>query len=63
MVRVERGQDIDARIQCRHQLVVHLGLLDLAFVHHFHQVPIQPGHDPHLGNLPPLGDTGGDLDG
>ena len=63
MVRVERGQDIDARIERRHQLLVHLGLLLLLVVHHFHHVPIQPGHDAHLGHLPPLGDAGGDLDG
>ena len=59
----ERGQDIDARIERRHQPCVHLGLLFLLVVHHLHQIPIQPGHDAHLGHLPPLGDAGGDLDG
>ena len=63
MLRVEGGQDIDARIQRRHQLAVHLGLLFLLVVHHFYHVPIQPGHDAHLGKLPPLGDAGVDLDG
>ena len=59
----EGGQDIAARIQSRHQLSVHLGLLFLLVVHHFHHIPIQPRHDPHLGKLPPLGDAGFDLDG
>ena len=59
----EGGQDIDPRIQRRHQLAVHLGLLFLLLIHHFDQVPIQPGHDPHLGKLPPLGDARCDLDG
>ena len=54
MLRVERGQDIDARIESSHQLVVHLGLLFLLVVDHFHHVPIQPGHDAHLGHLSPL---------
>jgi hypothetical protein len=58
----ERGQDIDARIQSRHQPFIDLGLLFLLVVHHFHHVPIQPGHDAHLGHLPPLGDAGVDLD-
>ena len=59
----QRGQDIDPRIQRRHQLCVHLSLLFLLFVHHLHHVPIQPGHDAHLGHLPPLGDASFDLDG
>ena len=59
----ERGQDIDARIQRRNPLFVHLGLLFLLLVHHFHHVPIQPGHDAHLDKLPPLLDAGGDLEG
>jgi hypothetical protein len=62
-VRVERGQDIDARIERRNPLVVHFGLLFPLFVHHFHHVPIEPGHDAHLGQLPPLGDAGLDLEG
>jgi hypothetical protein len=52
----ERGQDSDTRVQRRHQPFVHLGLLFLLVVHHFHQIPIQPGHDAHLGQLPPLGE-------
>ena len=59
----ERGQDIDTRVQRRHQPFIDLGLLFLLFVDHFHHVPIQSGHDAHLGHLPPLGDAGGDLDG
>jgi hypothetical protein len=59
----ERGQDIDPRIQRCHQPFVDLSLLFLLFVHHFHHIPIQPGHDAHLGYLPPLGDAGGDLEG
>ena len=63
MLRVERGQDIDAWIERRHQLWVHLSLLFLLLVHHFHHIPIHSGHDAHLGQLPPLGDAGVDLDG
>jgi len=59
----QRSQDIDARIERRHQLWVHLGLLFLLLVHHFHHVPLKARHDAHLGNLPPLGDAGLDLDG
>ena len=59
----ERGQDIDPRIQRRHQPFIDLGLLFLLFIHHLHHVPVQPGHDAHLGHLPPLGDAGGDFDG
>ena len=59
----QRCQDSDPRIQSRHQLWVHLGLLFLLLVHHFRHVPIQPGHDAHLGHLSPLGDAGGDLEG
>ena len=62
-MRVERGQDIDARIESSHQLVVHLGLLFLLVVDHFHHIPIKLRHDAHLGQLPPLGDAGFDLDG
>ena len=63
MVRVERGQDIDARIERCHQLCVHFGLLFLLFIHHFHHVALKPWHDAPLGQLPPLGDAGVDRDG